>query len=129
MMKQPEDRSRRRFLKASSMLGLAVAFSPGTIVEAFADSKSKTNKEEDAMTRTSATQRGSEQGSDKTGIRPFQFNFPDAGLTDLRRRVNAARWPERELVNDASQGVQLTKMQKLARYWGQIMTGERARPN
>ena len=43
-MKQPEDRSRRRFLKASSMLGLAVAFSPETIVEAFADSKSKTNK-------------------------------------------------------------------------------------
>jgi pimeloyl-ACP methyl ester carboxylesterase len=117
-MKQPEDRSRRRFLKASSMLGLAVAFSPGTIVEAFADSKSETNQEENTMTQTSATQRGSKQGSDKTGIRPFQFNFPDAELTDLRRRVNATRWPERELVNDASQGVQLATMQKLARYWG-----------
>jgi uncharacterized protein (DUF1501 family) len=43
-MKQPEDRSRRRFLKASSMLGMAVAFSPGTIGEAFADSKSKTTQ-------------------------------------------------------------------------------------
>jgi pimeloyl-ACP methyl ester carboxylesterase len=117
-MKQPEDGSRRRFLKASSMLGMAVAFSPATIAEAFADSKSKTTQEEDTMTQTSATQRGSEQTADKTAIRPFQFNFPDAELTDLRRRVNATKWPERELVNDASQGVQLATMQKLARYWG-----------
>jgi pimeloyl-ACP methyl ester carboxylesterase len=117
-MKQPEDRSRRRFLKASSMLGLAVAFGPGTIVEAFADSKSETNQEENAMTQTSSAQPASVQVADKTAIRPFQFNFTDAELADLRRRVNAARWPERELVNDASQGVQLATMQKLTRYWG-----------
>jgi len=65
------------------------------------------------MTQTSATQPASEQ----VAIRPYQFNFPDAELTDLRRRVNATKWPERELVNDASQGVQLATMQKLARYW------------
>lgn len=70
------------------------------------------------MPQTSATQQGSEQASDKTAIRPFQFNVTDAELTDLRRRINATRWPERELVNDASQGVQLATMQKLARYWG-----------
>ena len=99
------------------MLGLAVAFSPGTIGEAFAGSKSRI-KEEDNMTQTSARQPASEQVSDKTAIRPFQFNFPDAELTDLRRRVNSTRWPERELVKDASQGVQLATMQKLARYWG-----------
>jgi pimeloyl-ACP methyl ester carboxylesterase len=116
-MKEPKDGSRRRFLKASSMLGLAVAFSPGTIGEAFAGSKSRIN-EEDNMTKTSATQPASELVSDKTAIRPFQFNFPDAELTDLRRRVNATKWPERELVTDASQGVQLATMQKLARYWG-----------
>src|SRR5882724_5754582 len=115
-MKQPEDRSRRRFLKLSSMLGMAVAFSPGTIGEAFADSKSRTTKKENIMTQTTAT--GTEQAADKTAIRPFQFNFPDAKLTDLRRRVNATKWPERELVTDASQGVQLATMQKLARYWG-----------
>jgi hypothetical protein len=40
-MKQPEDRSRRRFLQESSMMGLAIAFSPGTIGEGFADSKFK----------------------------------------------------------------------------------------
>jgi pimeloyl-ACP methyl ester carboxylesterase len=59
-----------------------------------------------------------QQGADKTAIRPFQFNFADAELADLRKRVNATKWPERELVNDASQGVQLATMQKLARYWG-----------
>jgi pimeloyl-ACP methyl ester carboxylesterase len=118
MMKEPEDRSRRRFLKESSMLSLAVALSRGTIVEAFADSKSKTIQKEDTMTQTRATQPASEQVADKTAIRPFQFNFPDAELTDLRRRINATKWPERELVNDASQGVQLATMQKLARYWG-----------
>jgi pimeloyl-ACP methyl ester carboxylesterase len=56
-------------------------------------------------------------GSDKTAIRPFHVNVPDAELTDLRRRINATRWPERETVGDASQGVQLATAQQLARYW------------
>ena len=56
--------------------------------------------------------------SDKTALRPFQVEFPEAELTELRRRVNATRWPERETVADASQGVQLATIQKLARYWG-----------
>jgi len=52
-----------------------------------------------------------------TAIRPFQMvNVPDAELTDLRRRINATRWPERETVTDASQGVQLATTQALARY-------------
>ena len=68
------------------------------------------------MTRPTAT--GTEQATDKTPIRPFQFNFPDAELADLRRRINATKWPDREQVTDASQGVQLATMQKLARYWG-----------
>lgn len=63
------------------------------------------------MTSTTATQQ-----SDK--IRPFHFSFSDAELADLRKRVNATKWPERELVNDPSQGVQLATMQKLASYWG-----------
>jgi pimeloyl-ACP methyl ester carboxylesterase len=112
-MKRDEE-SRRHFLKLSSMLGLAVAFSPETIAGTFADSKSRTKKE-NIMTQPSAT--GTEQAADKTAIRPFQFNFPDSELADLRRRVNATKWPERELVTDASQGVQLATMQQLARYW------------
>jgi len=56
-------------------------------------------------------------GSDKTAIRPFHVNVSDAELTELRRRINATRWPERETVGDASQGVQLATTQQLARYW------------
>jgi len=50
-------------------------------------------------------------------IRPFRVNFSDLELAELRRRVKATRWPEREPVPDASQGVQLATAQKLARYW------------
>jgi pimeloyl-ACP methyl ester carboxylesterase len=56
--------------------------------------------------------------ADKTAIRPFQANVPEAELTELRRRINATRWPERETVTDQSQGVQLATMQRLAQYWG-----------
>ena len=56
-------------------------------------------------------------GSDKTPIRPFSVNFPEAELTELRGRINATKWPERETVTDASQGVQLATTQALARYW------------
>ena len=66
---------------------------------------------------TQATATSTEQEADQTAIRPFQFNFTDADLADLRRRVNETKWPDRELVNDASQGVQLATMQKLARYF------------
>src|SRR5262245_59409094 len=58
-----------------------------------------------------------EQAHDKNAIRPFQVNVPEAELTELRRRINATRWPERETVADASQGVQLATTQALARYW------------
>ena len=55
--------------------------------------------------------------ADKNAIRPFQVNVPEAELTELRRRINATRWPERETVTDASQGVQIATMQALTRYW------------
>jgi pimeloyl-ACP methyl ester carboxylesterase len=50
-------------------------------------------------------------------IRPFQFHASDEALADLRRRVAATRWPSGELVRDATQGVQLATLQKLAAYW------------
>ena len=56
--------------------------------------------------------------TEASAIRPFHVSFPEAEVTDLRRRVNATRWPERETVTDATQGVQLATMQKLADYWG-----------
>jgi pimeloyl-ACP methyl ester carboxylesterase len=51
-------------------------------------------------------------------IRPFQVNVPDEDLDDLRRRLAATRWPDKETVADQSQGAQLAKMQELVRYWG-----------
>src|ERR1700733_14848417 len=69
------------------------------------------------MAQTSATQQRSEQAVDKNGTRPFHVNVPEAELTELRRRIEATIWPERETVTDASQGVQLATIQALARYW------------
>src|SRR6202047_1846569 len=66
------------------------------------------------MTQTGATQRA----DDKNAIRPFHVNVAEADLTELRRRIHATKWPERETVTDASQGVQLATIQELARYWG-----------
>jgi pimeloyl-ACP methyl ester carboxylesterase len=56
--------------------------------------------------------------SNEAEIRSFRVEFPEAELTDLRRRINATRWPERETVTDDSQGVRLAMMQELVRYWG-----------
>src|SRR5499427_9750391 len=53
-----------------------------------------------------------------TAIRSFQIDVPERELADLRQRVLATRWPERETVTDQSQGVQLATMRELARYWG-----------
>jgi pimeloyl-ACP methyl ester carboxylesterase len=50
-------------------------------------------------------------------IRPFRVGFPDEDLAELRRRIDATRWPERETVDDDSQGVPLATMQDLARSW------------
>jgi hypothetical protein len=52
-----------------------------------------------------------------TSIRPFTFETPEADLDDLRARIAATRWPEKEPVEDQSQGVQLATIQALARYW------------
>ena len=56
--------------------------------------------------------------SEPNAIRPFRVNIPKEELVDLRRRIAATRWPDRETVNDRSQGVQLAKIQELVRYWG-----------
>ena len=56
-------------------------------------------------------------GSGQTDIRPFRFTASDADLADLRRRVNATKWPEKEWVPDSSDGVPLHTMQNLAKYW------------
>jgi len=68
-----------------------------------------------AMSAAQAQEK-TEGGAD--AIRPFTVHFPDEALADLKRRIAATRWPERETVTDQSQGVPLATVQKLARYWG-----------
>jgi pimeloyl-ACP methyl ester carboxylesterase len=75
------------------------------------------SKQEATMTQTSATQQGRERLADNSAIRPFHVNVSEAELTELRRRIKATKWPERETVTDQTQGVQLATTQALARYW------------
>jgi pimeloyl-ACP methyl ester carboxylesterase len=70
------------------------------------------------MSAASLSSARSAVAAETGAIHPFQVSFPEAALADLRRRVNATRWPERETVADATQGVQLATMRKLADYWG-----------
>jgi pimeloyl-ACP methyl ester carboxylesterase len=70
------------------------------------------------MSAASSSSARSAVAAEDSAIRPFHVSFPETELADLRRRVNATRWPERETVTDATQGVQLATMRKLADYWG-----------
>src|SRR3954468_14248161 len=56
--------------------------------------------------------------ADDNTIRPFRISVPEEQLIDLRRRIAATRWPDKETVDDPSQGAQLAKLQELVRYWG-----------
>ncbi|MDB5127025.1 epoxide hydrolase family protein [Mucilaginibacter sp.] len=69
-------------------------------------------------TSTNAQSGSSGNASSNEAIRPFHVTFPKEKLDDLKRRVLATQWPGREVVNDATQGVQLETMKQLAHYWG-----------
>ena len=72
----------------------------------------------DALTSEPSNQGDLRMGTmEDNAIRPFRFNVPEEELVDLRRRIAATRWPEKETVADQSQGVPLATMQELARYW------------
>src|SRR5438270_12035987 len=79
--------------------------------------KIRNYSKENIMTEAIATQQAGKQAPDKTAIRPFRFEAPEADLIELRRRITATRFPEKEPVDDPSQGVQLAFIQALARYW------------
>jgi pimeloyl-ACP methyl ester carboxylesterase len=72
------------------------------------DAQTATEKETTVVQRETTT----------AAIRPFRANVPEEALVDLRRRVAATRWPDRETVTDRSQGVPLAKLQEIVRYWG-----------
>ncbi|HET9234829.1 MAG TPA: epoxide hydrolase [Candidatus Eisenbacteria bacterium] len=69
------------------------------------------------MTQATATPEGNAHAADQNAIRPFRVSVPEDKLMDLRRRIIATQWPEKETVPDQSQGLPLATMQELARYW------------
>jgi pimeloyl-ACP methyl ester carboxylesterase len=81
------------------------------------NTQSKQAQKEKIVTQTSAVHPKTDPNVDKQAIRPFHIDIPQEALADLRRRIVATKWPEREPVSDATQGVQLATMQKLAHYW------------
>src|SRR6201993_4512315 len=105
---------------AASVLSRRALLVNGAAMAAVAalPSKSTAIQKEEAMTQAGATQQGGTEAGDKTAPLPFSGPaFSDAELADLRRRVNATKWPDPEYVPDATQGVQFATTQKLARYW------------
>ena len=83
-----------------------------------ADTLAPTQKHDTATTQAAEPTRTFVLGAGAaTAIRPFSFHASDEDLADLKRRIAATRWPSRELVDDASQGVQLATIEKLADYW------------
>ncbi|MFY0732495.1 epoxide hydrolase family protein [Pseudomonas sp. NFX15] len=98
---RPQVTSRRRFIGLAATAVAAVSL----------------NRLAFAQTNPSVTEIVQSAGGDKSAIRPLRVHVPEPRLADLRRRINATVWPERETVTDASQGVQLATMQQLAHYW------------
>ena len=94
--------TRRRFLAASATVG-ALGFATAS-PEAFAAEQPSAGG-------------GGSAVKDRTAIRPFHIQIPQAALTDTKRRIQATRWPEKETVADTSQGVRLETMKALAEYW------------
>jgi len=101
---------------SAAILIITVVLGLGSGLAAQAQGNTTTNKKEKIMTQTSPAQ-SSATAQKNEAIRPFRVNFPAEALTDLRRRIEATKWPSRELVDDATQGVQLATMRKLADYW------------
>lgn len=100
---------RRRFLGIATMTIAATQL--GRFGSAIAQS-SQTKRIETAI-----TQPGTMQSTDTTAIRPFRVNMSEEALVNLRRRIRATQWPEKETVTDQSQGLPLATMQELARHW------------
>jgi hypothetical protein len=102
------DRDRRQLLGTAAM-GIAVA-GAASLLAALLDSAG-------AALAQPSNQGDTQMAPKGDAIRPFSINFPEEALVDLRRRINATKWPEQEQVPDASQGVQLATIQKLGRRW------------
>ena len=96
------------------VVGLAI---PG-YTQTVTSKKSSTEKKDITRTQLATAQVDSDTYNATVEIRAFHVNVPEDQLVELRRRVAATRWPDKETVTDATQGVQLATMRKLAHYKG-----------
>jgi hypothetical protein len=96
--------TRRTFPASSAAVGALSFFHLGSLAHAESSGSSELGAQPSGSPGDAAT-------------RPFHISFPETDLVDLRRRIAATRWPDKEAVADASQGVQLETVQKLAQYW------------
>jgi pimeloyl-ACP methyl ester carboxylesterase len=109
----------RKRIRREVISVITFALGLGLIVPSPAQSyRANADQNEISTKPTTATQDSNGAGVDKDAIRPFRVNIPEDALADLRRRIAATRWPDRETVNDRSQGNQLGTLQEIVRYWG-----------
>src|SRR5256885_739723 len=119
----------RRYFLASTVVGTIAAFIPVNAAHGATLPPSSPGPETAAPTPTAVPTSSvvgdgpiigaaaSFQPVDDPSVRPFHYHASDAELADLKRRIAATKWPDRETVSDASQGVNLATMRKLADYW------------
>ena len=104
-------------LEKLQLAGSVAALAVGVFVFASPHyAQTMTTSDTDAVVVAAAP--ATRQAAEDRSIRPFTVHVPQAELDDLRRRIAATRWSDRETVTDRSQGVQLEKLQALVRYWG-----------
>ncbi|MEP6848606.1 MAG: epoxide hydrolase N-terminal domain-containing protein, partial [Acidobacteriota bacterium] len=105
---------------AGLILAAAMPIAPQIIAAAEAETSGSIRESKVRQKETNMSEAAKEQLSTPAAdesIRPFKFRASDEALADLKKRIAATKWPNKELVNDATQGVQLGTMQKLADYW------------
>src|SRR5262245_12405357 len=110
-------RARKARPRSFPFIAAAVCLMVPTFVRAqqAVQTQTEVSRKETTMAELATAPR--QAGAD-TSIRPFTIRIPDEQLADLRKRILATRWPDKETVADHSQGVQLATMKELARYWG-----------
>ena len=99
---------------------LVALFIGGTIIMSHTSMDARSGSPNVGSPARKVRARAQERAQGSSGpdaIKPFRVHFPDEALADLKRRIAATRWPDKEIVTDQSQGVQLATVQKLARYW------------
>lgn len=95
----PAETGRGKAMVLGSAIAVLMAFFPALAAETAKPSQSQTAREDDS-------------------IQPFQVHIDQSQIDDLKARIRNARWPDRETVGDISQGIQLSRVQNLVRYWG-----------